>query len=65
MHAHIPQYSAPAVSNRFICGNLCGLRNRQENRKGTGEREIASGQLKKFNGHYAESFRRYNRNGEE
>jgi len=38
--------------------------NRKEVRKGTGEREIASGQLKKFNGHYAEFFRRYNRDGE-
>jgi len=62
MHSRPPQLIR--VSNRFVCSNFCGLCNRNEERKGTGEREIASGQLKKFNGHYAEFFRRYNRHGE-
>jgi hypothetical protein len=62
MHSHVPQLIR--VSNRFVCSNLCGLCNRNGERKGTGEMEIASGQLKKFNGHYAEILRRYNRDGE-
>jgi hypothetical protein len=48
MHSQVPQLIR--VSNRFVCSNLCGLCNRNGERKGTGEMEIASGQLKKFNG---------------
>src|SRR6266403_4105028 len=38
MHSHVPQLIS--VSNRFICSSLCGLCNRNEERKGTGEREM-------------------------